>query len=209
MKIGRRPEVASFNDWYTSDSFDASFRQSLKLLPWKNLTIVCIGTDRSTGDAFGPLVGTFLQQHKVPNVIGTLADPVHAINLAEQLGKVTTSKVLAIDACLGQLSAVGKVTLRKGPLSPGSGVGKRLGKVGDFSLTAVINVGGFMEYFVLQNTRLHLVYELATRIAESIVQAKVDSLTRSEIATSSFRSRYRAKLPDGTSGNTIANRGGR
>lgn len=34
------------------------------LPPTQPIIWVCIGTDRSTGDSYGPLIGTFLQQAK-------------------------------------------------------------------------------------------------------------------------------------------------
>ena len=44
---------------------------------------LCIGTDRSTGDSLGPLVGHKLRARKLRRaaVIGTLDRPVHAMNL--------------------------------------------------------------------------------------------------------------------------------
>ena len=47
---------------------------------------LCIGSDRVTGDSLGPLVGTLLLkvQPTLP-VIGTLTDPVHALNLNTQI----------------------------------------------------------------------------------------------------------------------------
>ena len=44
---------------------------------------LCIGTDRSTGDSLGPLVGHKLRARKLRRaaVIGTLERPVHAMNL--------------------------------------------------------------------------------------------------------------------------------
>lgn len=50
------------------------------------IILVCIGTDRSTGDALGPLVGTKLEQVGITNfqVFGTLDEPVHALNLEEK-----------------------------------------------------------------------------------------------------------------------------
>ena len=40
---------------------------------------------------------------------------------------------------------------------PGAGVNKDLPPVGDLYITGVVNVGGFMDYLVLQNTRLYLI----------------------------------------------------
>ena len=55
----------------------------------KQLAIVCIGTDRSTGDSLGPLTGTLLNKAypQIP-VFGTLDDPVHAANLSEKLASI-------------------------------------------------------------------------------------------------------------------------
>lgn len=140
----------------------------------KEIVILCIGTDRSTGDALGPLVGTKLSEAKLNNiqVYGTLDKPVHAVNLEEKIAAIRSNHfnpfVIAIDACLGQLSSVGQVQIGTGPLKPGAGVKKNLPSVGDLHITGIVNVGGFMEYFVLQNTRLHLVMEMAEVIAKSI-----------------------------------------
>ena len=42
---------------------------------------LCIGTDRATGDALGPLVGSYLLKNGLENVYGTVDEPVHAENL--------------------------------------------------------------------------------------------------------------------------------
>jgi putative sporulation protein YyaC len=51
----------------------------------QGLVALCIGTDRSTGDALGPLTGSFLEALDCPQlrIMGTLAQPVHATNLKE------------------------------------------------------------------------------------------------------------------------------
>lgn len=144
------------------------------------VTLVCVGSDRSTGDALGPLVGTRLSRTAPPGltVYGTLERPVHAANLAERLADLRRQGkdrlVVAVDACLGRAENVGTVCVKSGPLKPGSGVNKALPPVGRFHIVGVVNVGGFMEYFVLQNTRLSLVMRLAELIADSLV----DSVTR-------------------------------
>jgi putative sporulation protein YyaC len=139
-----------------------------------DIVIFCIGTDRSTGDALGPLVGSRLQKLYPQNVhiYGTIDEPVHAVNLQESIQHVETNHpnalVIAIDACLGQFSSVGKITVAHGPLKPGAGVKKELPEVGTFHITGIVNIGGFMEYFVLQNTRLSIVMKMADTIAHSL-----------------------------------------
>jgi putative sporulation protein YyaC len=141
------------------------------------LAVLCIGTDRSTGDALGPLTGSRLLELGCPElfVLGTLAEPVHATNLSQALATLQvhpeTPLVVAVDACLGRLESVGSITLARGALRPGTGVNKNLPAVGDLHITGIVNVGGFMEYMVLQNTRLHLVYRMAQVIASGIVLA--------------------------------------
>jgi putative sporulation protein YyaC len=134
------------------------------------IVILCIGTDRSTGDALGPLTGSRLQSLNVyPYIFGTLDNPVHAANLPEAIHSLSVSfanpYIVAVDACLGRLESVGCVTVGRGPLRPGAAVNKDLPPVGDICITGIVNVGGFMEHLVLQSTRLNLVVKMADTIA--------------------------------------------
>lgn len=141
--------------------------------PGKKVLVICVGSDRSTGDSLGPLTGTRLEELALPGlaVRGTLDEPVHATNLERVLAAATARypghPLVAIDACLGNPETVGTISLGRGPLRPGAGVHKRLPELGDICLTGVVNVGGFMEYFVLQNTRLSLVVRMAGVIADA------------------------------------------
>jgi putative sporulation protein YyaC len=139
---------------------------------YEDIVILCVGTDRSTGDCLGPLVGEKLKKNcflKDANIFGTLNDPVHAKNLNESIDHIyynfTNPLVIAIDASLGKSENIGKVNLFKGSLFPGAGVNKNLKPVGDISITGIVNVSGFMEYIVLQNTRLSLVMQMADVIS--------------------------------------------
>lgn len=137
-----------------------------------DVVFVCIGTDRSTGDSFAPLIGTLLKEQGYTNVYGCINDPIHAVNLDEKLAEIPKGKVLiAIDACLGRINNVGTICLNKGSLSPGSGVNKELTKVGDYNIQGVVNVSGFMEFYVLQNTRLSLVMKMAKQTSSAIQEA--------------------------------------
>lgn len=148
------------------------------------IVLVCIGTDRSTGDALGPLVGSYLTERTLPGctVLGTLDNPVHATNLADTMAWVdkqfANPFVLAVDACLGRVESVGYLTVGSGSLKPGAAVNKTLPEVGKVYVTGIVNVGGFMEFLVLQNTRLSLVYRMAKVAAEGIMLG-VSALTES------------------------------
>lgn len=148
-----------------------------QLLVKNELVIVCIGTDRSTGDSLGPMVGTMLTQRgtNLP-VYGTLAEPVHALNLQQTMRQIDKhhpdATVIAIDACLGSSLSIGDITLKKGPVKPGAGVNKKLIEVGDYSILAIVNEVNLMPYSTLQNTRLHMVWSMASLITEAILQAE-------------------------------------
>lgn len=139
--------------------------------------VLCIGSDRSTGDSLGPLVGSFLLERGVARaqVCGDLAAPVHASNLRRVWLELRETRprpaVVAVDACLGRQESVGTLTAGLGPLRPGAGVNKDLPPVGDVYLTGTVNVSGFMEYFVLQNTRLSLVVAMARRMTQTVLEA--------------------------------------
>jgi len=143
----------------------------------QEIVIVCIGTDRSTGDCLGPLVGTHLAKYRstLMHVYGSIAEPVHALNLEKTMDTIKKAYrnpfIIGIDACLGQASSVGFIQANLGPVRPGAGVNKELPPVGNMHITGVVNVGGFMEYFVLQNTRLHLVMSMADIIAQCLYHA--------------------------------------
>lgn len=136
--------------------------------------IICIGTDRSTGDSLGPLTGTLLNKWKHPHftVYGTLDKPVHAVNLIDQL-EIIKSKhrnpfIIVVDACLGKKDSVGMITTGIGTIQPGAALKKDLPPVGDVYLTGIVNINGYMDYMVLQSTRLHLVMDMAEVMAKSL-----------------------------------------
>ncbi|HWI63837.1 MAG TPA: spore protease YyaC [Symbiobacteriaceae bacterium] len=153
------------------------------------IVLVCIGTDRSTGDALGPLVGSYLAEQVLPgcSVFGTLDNPVHATNLADTMDWIDRNYrdplVMAVDACLGRVESVGYLTVGSGSLKPGAAVNKTLPEVGQVYVTGIVNVGGFMEFLVLQNTRLSLVYRMAKVAAVGIAQGVQALVERRPVAS--------------------------
>lgn len=153
------------------------------------IVFVCIGTDRSTGDSLGPLVGTLLEEKRQSSffVYGTLENPVHAVNLKDKLEEIKSQHfnpfIIGIDACLGRLKSVGVIQIAEGPVKPGAGVNKDLPEVGHMHITGIVNVSGFMEFFVLQNTRLHLVLNMAKTIADGIYKASLEYQPKSILST--------------------------
>lgn len=140
----------------------------------RGVVFLCIGTDRSTGDSLGPLIGYKLRQMRVSGatVFGTLERPVHAMNLedyVEILGKCYQNDlIVAVDASVGNKEHVGYVTLGRGALKPGLGVSKELHAVGDIFITGIVGSCGNYDPLMLQSVRLSVVMQMADCISRGI-----------------------------------------
>lgn len=171
--------------------FILSLMDSLDYRYGRDLIILCVGTDRSTGDSLGPITGTLLEKNDVfpARIIGNVHEPVHASNLEENIEMIYSNYadpfIIAIDAGLGKQSSVGYIDVKKGPLKPGTGVNKKLPEVGDMHITGLVNVGGYMEYLVLQSTRLSIVFKMAEIISTALYMSidRIRNNIRAEIAT--------------------------
>ncbi|MBL4930498.1 spore protease YyaC [Clostridium paridis] len=148
----------------------------------RTIVIICIGTDRSTGDSLGPLVGYKLKCLVRKNLIiyGDLEEPIHAKNLVTTLESIKSQHnnpyIVAIDASLGKLQNVGNIYIEKKPLFPGMALNKGLPSVGDLSITGIVNISGNFEFMVLQNTRLFTVMTIADTISKGIYHFAIKSL---------------------------------
>ena len=144
------------------------------------IIVLCVGTDRSTGDSLGPLVGYKLKclLNNIIYVYGTLENPVHAKNLSDILNKINccfvNPYIIAIDSCLGSLNNIGKIFIKKGPLFPGLALNKDLPPIGEINITGIVNISGNFEFLVLQNTRLYTVMNLADSISRGIYYFALD-----------------------------------
>lgn len=139
----------------------------------RTLVILCIGTDRATGDCLGPLVGEKLKYMDEKCVVmGTLSSPVHALNIRQVIRDIYENLenpfIIAVDAALGVPHHVGYVTLSDSPIAPGKGVNKKLPAIGDISITGIVNISGSNSHGLLQSTRLYTVMSLADCIADAI-----------------------------------------
>lgn len=152
----------------------------------RDLVLLCVGSDRSTGDSLGPLIGHKLQRSLRGKlfIYGTLKEPVHAVNLSAVIERIYSTHrdplVIAVDASLGTHSHIGYVTLTDAPLRPGLGVKKSLPEVGDICITGIVNLSGMMDGMLLQSTRLSTVMDLADFISTGIFIA-VHSCSSSSI----------------------------
>lgn len=157
------------------------------------IIFLCIGSDRATGDSLGPLVGQLLSDslpasqnlfcyirhtllyNQKAAVYGTLHQTVHAGNLTNTLAKIynryKNPYIIAIDASLGIPEHIGYVTLGNGSLRPGIGVSHVLPEAGDMHITGIVNHSSQNNHYTLQTTKLFTVVQLATFIADGILDA--------------------------------------
>lgn len=148
----------------------------------RTIILLCIGSDRSTGDSLGPLVGHKLRFLSRDNlyIYGSLESPVHAKNLSEVMKKISREfkdpYIIAVDACLGSIQNIGNICVEEKPLSPGSAMNKNLPPVGNLSITGIVNISGALEFMVLQNTRLHTVITLADIISNGIYHSVLKTI---------------------------------
>ncbi len=137
------------------------------------LVALCIGSDRYTGDALGPLIGTQLAENTECYVYGTLDNPVHAGNFVETVNIINHRYhhplIIAIDACLGKSHEIGNIEIWQGGLAAGIAVGNRLPTVGDISVIGVVNAQSQIGYLDLQSTPLSKVMKLSKAISEALV----------------------------------------
>lgn len=137
------------------------------------LLFVCIGTDRSSGDALGPLTGTLLQEAGFPHVIGTLERPCDADTMPSvaELQQLADGRVIvAIDAGLGQAASVGRFQIANQPLLPGQAVRGRFGPIGDYSIAAIVEENRAHPVRVLETTPLGRVLHMARAIVQGAAE---------------------------------------
>jgi putative sporulation protein YyaC len=163
----RNPYLAQRTDAAGLASFMAQVAAAHTL---DELTFLCIGTDRSTGDSLGPWVGTILKERGFTRVIGTLREPCDSDRLPQVIPSLAQmGTIVAVDACLGRPEAVGAYLVSTGPLIPARSVGKTFPPIGTYSIAGVVNVSGPKPYWNLQSTSLYRVMGMAAEITNAIV----------------------------------------
>lgn len=148
------------------DQFRADFKSD-KYMP----VFFMVGATSSTGDALGPFIGWFLKRKGFDGeYLGDLNEPVHATNIKEKLNEAWTKAmkrnkfpyIIAVDAAVGR---PGRVTVNKGPLKPGAGMGKNLPQVGSVHI-----MGGTAHFpFMIWFTGLEQTVAMAEVIADGII----------------------------------------
>lgn len=159
--------------------FSVALREKIRDLEISKLIFLCIGTDRITGDSFGPLVGYKLRYlfrgKKNAEVIGHLENIVCAHNISDIINNINNTYespfLIAIDAAVSNKTEVGKIIVSKSGMNVGSGVNKRNIYVGNMSIKGIVSKdlrNPKYNFKLLQNTSLNLVMNMADCVAQGI-----------------------------------------
>ena len=156
-----RALAAALREQYIADA------KSDKYLPM----FFMVGATSSTGDALGPFIGWFLKRKGFTGeYLGDLNEPVHATNLKEKVNEAWMRAmkrdkfpyIIAVDAAVGR---PGRITVNRGPLKPGAGMGKNLPQVGSIHI-----MGGTAHFpFMIWFTGLDQTVAMAEVVADGLL----------------------------------------
>lgn len=148
--------------------------------PFSDYIFLCVGSDKITGDAFGPLVGDKLEKlfknyYNNIAVVGTLESTVSATNLEDNIKEIYKKYknpcIIAIDSALSNKNDIGKIIVTDTKMKLGKGTNKNIIEVGDISIKGIVAQDYKIpryNFSTLQNTSLNLVIKLANITAEGI-----------------------------------------
>ena len=136
--------------------------------------IICIGSTQVMGDSLGPMVGDLLRErYRVrAYVYGGMRAPVNGINYHEYCSHLKKrhpeSLIIAVDACVGEETDVGKIKYLPRGLKAGEALKKNLPRVGDVGILGVVAPRGKDNLFALLNCPYSLVLNMSEQIAYNI-----------------------------------------
>ena len=95
--------VYYFNSLYSKCALQLSYYLNdlicETIRPGQDIVFLCIGSDRSTGDSLGPLLGyklKYLENYSGFHVFGDLKHPVHATNLEFYIENINTPNIIKV-----------------------------------------------------------------------------------------------------------------
>ena len=144
-----------------------------------NCVIVCVGSDKISGDALGPMVGSLLRATGVPcPVYGVEGATVNGGSLAEYRNFVQRYHpgvpVIAVDAAVGNPDEVGHIKYRLGGVKAGGAMGRTEPPLGDLAILGVVGVKGADPLASLLAVPYREVEALADRIATKLLAVLAD-----------------------------------
>jgi putative sporulation protein YyaC len=106
--------------------------------------IVCIGSTTISGDSLGPMVGDLLRKRYNLRafIYGGFRNPVNASNYLAYIkfikDKHPSSIIVAVDACVGDPSDIGKIKYTLFGIHAGGALKRQLPKIGDIGVLGIV-----------------------------------------------------------------------
>lgn len=162
------------------EDFSYIFNKVKNQKEYSEVTFLCVGTDRITGDCFGPLVGTklieLLKEYNYSNIniYGSLSKNLSYENICEIIKNINQkSIIIVIDAALSKKENIGKIFVQQSKTVLGKSLEKNKIEIGDISIKSVVAKDykvAKCNFKVLQNISLNAVNTQATIVSEGIFE---------------------------------------
>ncbi|MDR0696962.1 MAG: spore protease YyaC [Christensenellaceae bacterium] len=136
--------------------------------------IMCIGSTSLIGDSLGPLVGDILREHYNINayVYGSLKRPINGNNYFSYLNFINrihpNTLIIAVDACVGLDSDIGKIKFSRNGVRAGAAIKKSLGNVGDIGILGIVAKKGENNAQALATAPIDLIRKTAISVADCV-----------------------------------------
>lgn len=151
---------------------------------FSSIIFLCIGTDRITGDTYGPLVGHNLKSlyktfggYSNVKVIGDLETQISNFNITKQIEKIYIDFekpcIIAIDSAVSKKKQVGSIVVEDKGMYVGKAMNKKDYLVGDVSIKGVVSKDfKFPKYNfnLLQNIPLGMIMKMADMTSKGIYE---------------------------------------
>ena len=168
------------NDLQEKFQYDFSYAYNKVQKDYDEIVFLCVGTDRITGDCFGPLVGTKLKKifqkdnYSNINVYGSLDKNVNYNNIKSEIKEISKNAlIIVIDAALSNKENIWKIFVSNNETILGNGLNKDKIQIGDISIKAVVGKDNKIarnNFKILQNISLNSIIGLANVVSEGIYE---------------------------------------
>ena len=160
-------------------NFSSVLRKKTNNVEISKFFFLCIGTDRVTGDSFGPLVGYKLKyllgNKKNIEILGNLNSIICRHNILKILNEIKSKYenpfIVAIDAAISSKKTIGTIVISGNSMKVGSSLNKENIYAGDMSIKGIVsrdlNIPKY-NFKLLQNTSLNLIMNMSNLVAKGI-----------------------------------------
>ena len=152
----------------------------------KETVVICIGSDKVSGDMLGPLVGSALRdEYDLPcPVYGAVGESVNGVNLDSYVRMIERrhkgAALIAVDAALGKEEDVGKIRLKRGGVKAGGAMARKSDPVGDLGIVGIVAKESAPKDVVA--SLLAVPFELVESLAQGIAKVICLALSQGENA---------------------------